>query len=130
MTAIQFLAVALAALIPAQAFAAEQHVISQGQLRSALSAAAEQRAKNLADVDRFFSDTRVREVLNKAKMDPDALRSAAATLDDSELAQIAAKTRAADLTAGDISLTNSQVTLVILIAGLLVFLTILVIAFK
>jgi hypothetical protein len=131
MTAVQIFAVSLAVLIPSQAFAADQHVVTPGQLRSALGAAAQQREKNLADVDRFFSDTRVREVLKKAKMDPDGLRSSAATLDDAELAQLAAKTRGAQaqIAASGLDLDNSQVTLLLLIAGLLVFMTILVIAF-
>ncbi len=132
MTAIQILAVLLAVLIPSQMFAAEQHVVTQGQLRSALGAAALQRERNLADVHRFFSDTRVREVLSKAKMDPDGLQSAAAVLDDAELAQLAAKAREAQtqITGAGLELSNQQVTLIILIGGLIVFTAIFVIAFK
>lgn len=107
--------VAVAMLLEVPAFAAAQdHVVPPADLHHAEVAQARTRQENIAQVQSFFSSPRVDKAMKTARLNPTQVRKAVPTLNDRELAQLAAKSAQAqkDFAAG--SLTNEQITYIII----------------
>jgi hypothetical protein len=82
-------------LAGASAFA-QGHVVPLQELQQKLRSTAEQRTRNVADVERVLSYPAAAEALHKASVSPDQMRAAVATLSDAELARFADRARASE----------------------------------
>jgi hypothetical protein len=102
------------ALGTSQPLQAQSSIIQSSELREALAKASSARQKNLDQVNSFFESEPVRNALSKVGFDSNQLRMAAATLNADELAKIASRTQKAqaDFAAG--SLTNQQLTYIVI----------------
>lgn len=94
--------------------AAQDHVVSTADLRSATVAQAQARKDNLSKVEKFFSSPRVRKAAESAHLDPVRIQKAIPTLSDAELARLASRTDKVqqDFAAG--ALTNQQITYILI----------------
>ncbi len=115
----------LLALSPA-ALAAQTHVVSPQELQTQLHSAAQQRQANLARVERFLSTDAARKAIEAAKLDPVRVQQAVSLLSDEELARLATQTDPANFAASGISLTNEQVTIILIGIILIVLVAVLV----
>lgn len=131
-SAAQMVAIVVALLMVAPSARAEDHVLSITELGKTAVDATSARAANSAEIDRFLANDSVKQVMKSHKIDESQVRKAVAVLNDDDLTRLAAKARSieSDLAAGRADLTDAQVTLFILGFFFLVFLAILVIAFK
>ena len=68
-----------------------EHVVSSADMQKAAVDAARARQDNIDTLNRFFSSDKAREALKSSHMDAQQVKSAVATLDDQELAQLAAR---------------------------------------
>ena len=102
------------ALLTPQFATAQAQVVSPSEFQQALAAASQTRQKNLDDVRSFFASERARAALKTGKIDYQKVDRAIATLSPEELARMAAKTNQIqkDFAAG--SLTNQQLTYVVI----------------
>jgi hypothetical protein len=92
----QPLAIFAAFLILACTGRADDHLVPLSDLHRDVNSIASERAKNLADVDRVLEAPAVQEQLSKANVRSDRVHAAISQLDDSELARLANRARAAD----------------------------------
>lgn len=88
---VALLALAAAPLLTASWAAAEDHVVSRDALLSRLEAAESVRQRNLGTVDRFLSGPEAASAAASVRADLSRLRSGLAALDDTELAELAAR---------------------------------------
>jgi hypothetical protein len=97
--------------------AAETHVVNRADLQRALVSSARMREQNLAQVNGFLGSPVARKALKDAHLDPVQVTNAVATLSNSELAELAARTQKAqkDYAAGSLS-DHAVVLLVVAIA--------------
>jgi len=95
------LAVALA-LSPA--LSAQTHVVSPAQLQKELQAAAGSRQRNMEAVTNFLSTPKAQAALGSAGIDLTQVKASISSLDDQELARLAARSEKAqaDFAAGNI----------------------------
>ena len=100
-----------------QVAAAQAAVVSPSELQQAITTAAKNRQKNYDDVQAFFSSSSVRNALKTGKVDYQRVQKAVATLSPDELARLAARTNQIqrDFAAG--SLTNEQLTYIVIAIG-------------
>ncbi len=100
-----------------QVAAAQAAVVSPSELQQAITTAAKNRQKNHDDVQAFFSSSSVRNALKAGKVDYQRVQKAVATLSPDELARLAARTNQIqrDFAAG--SLTNEQLTYIVIAIG-------------
>ncbi len=91
-------------LIPADLMA-QSHVVSPADLQREMVAASQARQHNLQTVQQFLSTPTAAKAIKSAQMDPRQVQIAVSTLDDQELAQIAARADKAqvDFAAGRLS---------------------------
>jgi hypothetical protein len=84
---------------------AQSHVVSPADLQKELVAASQARQHNLDTVRQFLSTPTAEKAMKSARMDPREVKTAVSTLDDQELAQIAARAdkAQADFAAGNLS---------------------------
>ena len=96
---------------------AQDSVVTPGELRQAMVAAATSRKSNLDAVETFFSSNPARKALKSGGIDPERVRNAVSTLSADELANLAARTRKIqnDFVAG--ALTNQQLTYIVIALG-------------
>ena len=99
---------------------AESHVVTSSDLQRALVSSRQTREENLRKVEELFSSPRAEKALKAARMDPQQVKSAAATLSEVELAQLAARAdkAQADLAAGRMS-DRDLIVILIAIAALI-----------
>src|SRR5690242_5628616 len=76
--------------------AADQHVLPLDELHQQAQSAAEQRARNIADIERVLSYPAAAEALTKSNVSEQQMKRAVATLDDQELARMAERARASE----------------------------------
>jgi hypothetical protein len=90
-------------LIPTD-LVAQKHVVSPADLQKEVVAASQSRQQNLKTVQEFLSTPLAEKAMRQAKIDPQQVQSAVPTLNDDELAQLAARANKAqtDFAAGDI----------------------------
>lgn len=99
---------------------AQDHVVSRADLHKDLAAAAQARQANLTKVRKFFSSDTAREALKSANLPYEKVQKAVSTLNDEELARIAAQTDRAqkDFAAGRIS-DRDLLIILLCVAGLI-----------
>lgn len=83
---------------------AQTHVVNPADLQKEIVTASQSRQQNIDTVREFFSTPTAQKALKSAKIDPQEVKTAVATLDDQELARIAARAHKAqaDFAAGTI----------------------------
>jgi hypothetical protein len=106
-------------IVPTDALA-QSHVVSPADLQKEAVAASQVRQHNLDSVQRLLSTPAAEKALKSAKMDTQQVKTAVSTLNDQELAQLAAKAdkAQADFAAGN--LTERDLILIILGIAVLV----------
>ncbi len=84
---------------------AQSHVVSPADLQKEVVAASQTRQHNLDTVQQFLSTPTAEKAMKSAQMNPQQVRTAVSTLNDQELAQLAARAdkAQADFAAGRIS---------------------------
>lgn len=97
-----------------QGLAAQQHVVSSTDLQNDVANAAQARQENIAKIDKFLSTKRAQRALKASNVNYDVVKSGISTLSDAELARLSARADKAqkDFAAG--SLTNEQLTYIII----------------
>ncbi|PYU89832.1 MAG: hypothetical protein DMG25_18250, partial [Acidobacteria bacterium] len=97
-------------------------------LQQQIQNAAHAREQNLAKVQRFFSEERVKKVLKTTRVDPQKVQKAIPSLSDEELARLASQTDKIqrDIAAG--ALTNTQITYIIIALATALLVTLIFVA--
>ena len=110
-------------IVPTDALA-QSHVVSPADLQREAVAASQVRQHNLDSVQRLLSTPAAEKALKSAKMDTQQVKTAVSTLNDQELAQLAARAdkAQADFAAGDLS----ERDLILIILGIAVLVLIIV----
>lgn len=118
-------ALALALAVP-PAVTAQTQVVSREELRSAVLSATQARQKNRAILDAALANPKVEKALRDGNVDVRGVRTAVASLDDAELAHLAAKATSAqaDLAAGRITDRDLLIILVGIAALILVIIAV------
>lgn len=93
---------------------ADSHVVNPAELQKELVAASHARQRNVETVRQFLSTPIAEKAMQSSHIDPQQVRTAVSTLDDQELAQLAARANKAqaDFAAG--SLSDRDLILIIL----------------
>lgn len=114
-------------LIPSGLLAAD-HVVSSADLRNELAAKSQQREKDLAALRGMLDSEAGRKALAAAHVDPSKVGKALPMLSDQELSRLAATATQAqnDFAAGALSLSNEQLT--IIIVGIILIVIIAIVA--
>jgi hypothetical protein len=110
-------------IVPTEALA-QSHVVSPADLQKATTAASQVRQHNMDSIQRLLSTPTAEKALKSAKMDPQQVKTAVSTLNDQELAQLAARAdkAQADFAAGSLD----QRDLILIILGVAVLILIIV----
>lgn len=122
-------AILMAGALPVQPiFAQDTHVVPLTELHSAVVAAGQQRQENVSRLERFFTGNSAESALQSARLNGSQIRNAIALLDDQELARLAARAEKAnsDFAAG--SLTNQELTYIVIALGTAVLILLIVAA--
>lgn len=107
--------------LPAGA-ASDEHVVPLTELHQDVRSAAQQRDRNIADIERVLSYPAAREALQRSNVSPQQMTAAVATLNDEELARLADRARASEhdvqagLIVGILALIGLIVVIIIVIA--------------
>ncbi len=103
---------------------AQTHIVSPAELQSEIIAATQVREQNLQTVDAFLSSPAAGKALGTTRLDPQQVKTAVATLNDAELAQLASRAEKAqsDFAAGDLS----ERDLLLIILGIAVLVLVIV----
>jgi CHASE3 domain sensor protein len=121
---------AITSLTLASVCAQEQntHVVPLAELQTSVVAAGQQRQENLSRLERFFSGAAAEKALQSAHLNGSQVRSVVAILDDQELARLAARADKAnsDFAAG--SLSNQELTYIVIALGTAVLILVIVAA--
>lgn len=93
---------------------ADEHVVSRSELQQQALKAARTRQDRVQSVQRFFASETARKALKSARIDTEKVQSVIPQISDEELAQLAAKADSAqkDFAAG--SLSNQELTYIII----------------
>ena len=96
---------------------AQVPIVTHDELKQALVNSANARKENLAQVQTFFSSDVARKAFAVAHLDSDRVQKAVSTLNSDELAKLAVQTRQvqSDIVAG--TLTNLQITYILIALG-------------
>ncbi len=99
---------------------AQSHVVSPADMQQEMVAASQARQRNLDTVRQFLSSPMAEKSLKSARMDPVQVKSALATLNDQELAQLASRAEKAqaDFAAGTLS-QRDLIWIILAIAALI-----------
>ena len=116
------------AALPLMSQTASDHIVPAPDLRQAVRAAAQARQDHLAKLDNFFASEPARQAFETVKLDPAKVSQALALLSDDELARLAAQSEKIqhDIAAG--SLTNQQITYILIALGTAVIILVIVAA--
>ena len=98
------------------------HVVSPSDLQQAAVQASTVRQQNVEQVRQFFSSEQANKALRSAHLNPEQVKNAVSTLDDAELAQLAARAHKAqaDFAAGALSDRDLIIILVAIAALILI----------
>jgi hypothetical protein len=101
-------------LSSSQLLQAQSSVVQPSELRDALKNAASTRQKHLGQVKSFFESEPVRKILSESRFSSSQIQKTVTGLDADELAKLAARVEKAqsDFAAG--SLTNEQLTYIVI----------------
>jgi hypothetical protein len=110
-------------IVPTDALA-QSHVVSPADLQKQAVAASQVRQHNLETVQHLLSTPAAENAMKSAKLDSRQVKTAVASLDDQELAQLAARAdkAQAEFSAGDLS----ERDLILIILGIAVLVLIIV----
>ena len=99
-----------------------EHVVSSSDMQKAVADAGRTRQQNVDTLNRFFSSDKARQALESSHLDAQQVKSAVGTLDDQELAEMAARADKAqqDFAAGRMSDHDLLVILVLIAALILI----------
>ena len=105
-----------------QNLAAQTHVVSPAELQKAAVAATQARQHDLETIQDLFSSPAAKKALREAHMDPQQVKQAVSSLNDQELAQLAARASKAqaDFAAGKLSDRDLLIILVCVAALILI----------
>jgi len=97
-------ALAMLFLVPSD-LVAQSHVVSPSELQKEVVAASQTRQHNIETLQQFLSTPAAEKAIKSAKMDPRQVKTAVSSLDDQDLAQLAARANKAqnDFAAGSLS---------------------------
>jgi hypothetical protein len=117
---------ALMFVLPTNLLAETVHVVSPSDLHSSAARASQTRQQNAEKVEQFLSSNAAQSTLRSAHLDPAQVKTAVSSLNDQELATMAARADKAqkDFAAG--YLDNRDIALIVL--GIAVLILIIVIA--
>ena len=103
---------------------AQSHVVSPADLQKEAVSSSQVRQHNIDSVQHLLSTPAAEKALKSAKMDPQQVKTAVSTLDDQDLAQLAARAdkAQADFAAGSLS----ERDLLLIILGIAVIVLIIV----
>lgn len=106
-------------IVPAQLIA-DSHVVSPSDLQKELVAASQERRHNVETIRQFLSTPMAEKAMKSAQIDSRQVKTAVATLDDQELAQLASRANKAqaDFAAG--SLSERDLLLIIIAIAVIV----------
>jgi len=107
---------------------AEDHVVKTTDLHQEILRASESRQSNLAKIQGFFSSESSQKALKNSKLDITKIKSAIPLLNDEELARLAAQTDKIQMDVAGGSLTNQQITYIIIALATAVVILIIVAA--
>ena len=101
---------------------APEHLVSQTDLREAVVDASRTRQQNLDTLKLFFSSDKARQALQASHIDLQQVKTAVASLNDEELAQLASRVNKAqtDFAAGNLSDRDLLIILVAVAALILI----------
>jgi hypothetical protein len=126
----RFTALGLVALFSGvpQQLVAQEHIVGSDAIQQQLVKAAEQRDRNVESLNQFFGSDTAQKALKGAGVSSAQVKSAISQLSNDELAQLASKAQGAqhDFAAG--SLTNQQLTYVIIALATAVIILVIVVA--
>lgn len=99
---------------------AQAHLVTPSDLHNAVAETSQSRQQNIEKVKAFFSSQAAEKSLRSARMNPEQVKNAVATLSDAELAQLALRVDKAhhDLAAGNLN-DRDLLIIIILIAALI-----------
>lgn len=119
---------AVALLLIPSGLLAVDHVVSPADLRKELAASSQTRNQNLATLRSLLASEPGRKALAAVKVDPAKVDQALPMLSDQELSRLAATATQAqnDFAAGALSLSNEQLT--IIIVGIILIVIIAIVA--
>lgn len=105
--------------IPPQLLA-QDHVVNPSDLQKEMLKATQTRQHNLDALQQFFSSPAAEKALKTAKLDPQQVKTAVATLSDQDLAQLSARSEKAqaDFAAGRLS-DRDLILILVAIAALI-----------
>jgi hypothetical protein len=114
--------------VPLMSQTASDHIVPAPDLHQAVRAAAHARQDHLTKLDSFFASEPARKAFETVKLDPAKVTQALALLSDDELARLAAQSEKIqhDIAAG--SLTNQQITYILIALGTAVIILVIVAA--
>ncbi len=101
---------------------AQSHIVSPAELQKETISASHNRQQNADTLMGAFSNPKVEKALKAAKMDPTEVKTAIASLSDTDLAQLAARTHVAqnDFAGGTLSDRDLIIILVAIAALILI----------
>lgn len=122
-------AIVMAAALPlVSLWAQDTHVVPLSELHSAVVAAGQQRQENVSRLERFFTGDSAENALQSARLNGSQIRNAIAMLDDQELARLAARAEKANSDFAGGSLTNQELTYIVIALGTAVLILVIVAA--
>ncbi len=104
---------------------AQDHVATTNDLRNELRNSAKERQDHITKLQQFLSSEIAQKALRSAKLDPAKAQAAIPLLSDQELARLAAQVDRADFAGAGLSLTNEQVTIILVGIVLIIIVAIL-----
>jgi hypothetical protein len=117
----------ISSVMPPSVIAAD-HVVSTSDLQQEILKVSESRQTNLAKVQEFFSSSSAQKALRNSKIDIGKIKSAIPLLTNDELARLAAQTEKIQKDVAGGSLTNQQITYIIIALATAVVILIIVAA--
>jgi hypothetical protein len=105
---------------------AQDHVATANDLRNELRNASQERQDHIAKLQHFLSSDVAQKALRSAKLDPAKAQAAIPLLSDQELARLAAQVDRADFAGAGLSLTNEQVTIILI--GIVIIIVVAILA--
>ena len=116
------------AVLPLLSQTTSDHIVPAPDVHHAVRTAAQARQDHLTKLDKFFSSEPARKAFETVKLDPAKVSQALTLLSDDELARLAAQSEKIqhDVAAG--SLTNQQITYILIALGTAVIILVIVAA--
>jgi hypothetical protein len=101
---------------------ADDHIVPLNEIHQQARSSSEARAKDVQDIERVLSYPAAAEALQKSHVNQDQMRKAVSTLDDAELARLAAQARRSEndvkggLIVGILALIGLIVVIIVVVA--------------